>query len=644
MKADSATDLAVLDTWPKLLQHNSVRFGTRGKAMRYKHYGIWQSYSWQDNLERVKYLALGLLALGFQPGSKLLIVGDNRPEWYFAQMAAQCDRGLSVGLYSDLSAAEIEYIARDSGADFAMVEDQEQVDKMALIRDRLPELKAVVFWRYKGLSNQAGDGFIGLREVLDRGRQYEAHHPGAFEENISAGSGDDVCAIIYTSGVAEDPKATLHSYRSLMADSQAFVGAERLTAKDNIVSYLPPAWITEQWLAFGCHLLSGGTVNFVESLETQREDVREIAPSLVVYNSRLWESEAGEVLARMRGAGWLKRLSTRWSLPIGYRVTDARYAGKNPSLYSRALNGVANLVVFRPIRDGLGLPHARACYTSGATLSPEALRFFHALRVPVRDVYGSAEAGAVTGVFTGMQSPGTVGRVNPGVEIKITETGEITVKHGDTFLGYRQDSELGHTAPNNGWVHTGDKGELTKNGDLVFVDRMEDLITLPCGDVVGPQEIESHLKYSPYIKDAWVHAEQGCESLSAVIIIDATNTGHWADKRKVVYTTFADLSQQPEVYQLIREEIARVNESLPETRRISRYVNLHKEFDPDEHELTRNRKLRRSFLRERYAGLARALSGEDTSVEVEAEFTYQDGRVGKIKTALQITTVGQDDK
>jgi long-chain acyl-CoA synthetase len=591
----------------------------------------------------VKYIALGLLALGFQPGSRLLILGDNRPEWYFAQMAAQCNRGLSVGLYSDLSAAEIEYIARDSGADFAMVEDQEQVDKLALIWDRLPELKSAVFWRYKGLSNQAGGDFMGLRTVLDRGRQYEADHPGAFEENIAAGSGDDLCAIVYTSGVAQDPKATLHSHRSLMADSQAFVAAERLTSKDDIVSYLPPAWITEQWLAFGCHLLSGGTVNFAESLETQREDVREIAPSLVVYNSRLWESEVGEVLAGMRSAGRLKRLSTRFSLPIGYKVTDARYAGKNPSLYSRILDGVANLIAFRPIRDSLGLPHARACYTSGTTLSPEALRFFHAMRVPVRNVYGSAEAGAVTGAFTGFQSPGTVGRVNPGVQIKILETGEIAVKHGGTFLGYREDIGTERTAAGNGWVRTGDRGELTPDGELVFVDRMEDLITLPCGDVVSPQEIESRLKYSPYIKDAWVHAEQGCDSLSAVIIVDPDNTGHWADKSKVVYTTYGDLSQQPQVYELIRGEIARVNEGLPETRGISRYVNLHKEFDPDEHELTRNRKLRRCFLRERYAGLARALSGGDTSVEVEAEFTYQDGRTGKIKTALHIATVGQGD-
>jgi long-chain acyl-CoA synthetase len=517
------------------------------------------------------------------------------------------------------------------------------VDKLALVRDRLPELKTIVYWRYKGLSSETGAGFVGLHAVLEMGQRYEAEHPGVFEENIAAGSGDDACAIIYTSGVAKDPKATLHSYRSLITDSQAFIAADDLSVKDNIVSYLPPAWVTEQWLAFGCHLLSGGTVNFAESSETQRADVREIAPSLVVYNSRLWESEAGEILAKIRGAGWLKRLSTHWSLPIGYKVAKARYGGKNPSLYLRGLNAVANLIAFRSIRDSLGLPHAKACYTSGATLSSEALRFFHALRVPIRDVYGSAEAGAITGASAGLQSPGTVGRVNQDVEVKIAEAGEILVRHPGTFLGYAQESGNGGVAA-DGWVRTGDMGELTPDGRLIFVDRVEDLITLPCGDVVGPQEIESRLKYSPYIKDAWVHTEQGCESLSAVIVIDAANTAHWADKRKVAYTTFAGLSQQSQVYELIHEEIAAVNGGLPEARRIARYVNLNREFDPDEHELTRNRKLRRPFLRERYAGLARALSGEDESVEVETEFTYQDGRTGKIKTALRIATVGQGEK
>ncbi len=636
-------DTATFDTWPKVLQHNATRFGAEGKAIRYKHYGIWQTYSWQAYLDNVKYLALGLVALGFQPGNKLLIVGDNRPEWYFAQLAAQCARGVSVGLYSDLSAGEIEYMARDCGAEFAMVEDQEQVDKIAQIRDGLPALKATVYWRYKGLSNEPMEGFVGLREVVDRGREYEVEHPQAFEENIAAGSGGDTCAVIYTSGVSKEPKATLHSYRSLMTDSKVFVEAERLSTKDNIVSYLPPAWITEQWLAFGCHLLSGGTVNFAESSETQREDVREIAPSVVVYNSRLWESEAGEVLARTRGAGRLKRVSTSWTFPVGYRVVDARFVGGKAAWHWRVLNRLGDLVSFRPIRDHVGLTRARACYTSGATLSQEALRFFHALRVPLRNVYGSAEAGAITGAATGVQALGTVGKVNPGVEIKLTDAGQIVVRHAGTFVGYKDAPDVALDSSNDGWVYTGDKGELTANGELIFHDRVEDLIPLPCGDIVAPQEIESRLKYSAHIKDAWVHAEQGCDYLSAVVIIDAMNTGHWADKAKVAYTTFGDLSQKPEVYDLIRGEIASVNQGLPATHRIARYVNLHKEFDPDEYELTRNRKLRRTYLKDRYAGLAQALSTEATSVEVEAEFTYQDGRVGRIKTALEIATVERGD-
>ncbi len=635
-------DRGALDTWPKLLQDNSARFGRKSKAMRYKHYGIWQSYSWQDYLDNVKYLALGLLALGFQPGDKLLIVGDNRPEWYFAQMAAQCDRGVSVGLYSDLSAAEIEYIAQHSGCQFAIVEDQEQVDKMVLIRERLPELKTVVYWRYKGLSGTE-QGFVGLREVLAKGREYESGHPEVFGQNIAAGQADDVCSIIYTSGVGGQAKATLHSYRSLMADSRSFADGEGFTAKDDFVSYLPPAWITEQWLAFGCHLLSGGTINFAENAETQREDVREIAPSVVVYTSRLWESEASEVLAKMGSAGRLKRWATHWAMPVGRRAADAYHSKQRLGWQWKLLNLPADLVAFRPMRDHMGLPHARACYTSGSTLATDTTLLFHSLKVPLKNVYGSAEAGAVTGAAKGGQIPGTVGSVNQGVELRFSEQGEIQVRHSGMFLGYLDGSAAGPDKLADGWVATGDLGELTPDGDLVFIDRGQDLIPLPCGDVVPPQTVESTLKSSAYIKDAWVHAEQGCDWLSAIIIVDAANTGHWADKAKVAFTTFGDLSQKPEVYDLIRGEIERLNKGLPATRRIARYVNLHKEFDPDEQELTRNRKLRRSYLKERYAGLAHALSGQDDSVEVEAEFTYQDGRVGKIKTTLRIATIGRGE-
>jgi long-chain acyl-CoA synthetase len=638
-------DTGTLDTWPKVLEHNGAHVGTGSKAMRYKHYGIWQTYSWQDYFANVKYLALGLLSLGFNPGSKLLIVGENSPEWYFAEMAAQSNRGISVGLYSDLSAAEIEYIARDCEAEFAMVEDQEQADKILQVIERLPNLRTVVYWRYKGLSGQDDTRLIGLRDVVEKGRLYETEHPGTFEENIAAGKADDVCAVVYTSGATGDaPKGALHSHRSLIAGSQSYYELDGLSAKDDLACALPPAWITEQWLGFGCHLLSGGTVNFAESSETLQQDLREIAPSVVFHSSRIWESLTGQVQARLRSAGFLKRTVSRWLMPVGLRIADAGYEKRKPGLQWRVLDIFADLLVYRPIRDSLGLPHARVCYTSGSTLSPEAFRFFHALKVPLRSIYGSTEAGAVTGAADKVQSSGTVGSVNPGVEVKFGEQSEIVVRNPGAFLGYYNDPAMTARVLDDGWVRTGDEGHMSADQELVFVDRLANLITLPCGDVIAPQDIESRLKHTPYIKDAWVLAGQDCEFVSAVIVIDAENTGRWADKSKIVYTTFGDLSQKPEVYRLIEREIALVNEELPGGLRIKKYVNLNNEFDPDESELTRNRKLRRSVLAERYVALSRMLAGDETSVEVETEYTYQDGRTGKIKTALQIATVERGDQ
>ena len=638
-------DITKLDTWPKVLEYNSGHLGAGSKAMRYKHYGIWQSYSWQDYFYNVKYLALGLLSLGFKPGSKLLIVGENSPEWYFAEMAAQCNRGISVGLYSDLSAAEVEYVARDCEAEFAMVGDEEQADKVIQTIERLPSLKTVVYWHYKGLSKRHDGTFIGLRDVLEMGRRYEVDHPGAFEENIAAGKADDVCAIVYTSGVTGDaPKGGVHSYKSLMSGSQCYCELDGLSPKDDLSCALPPAWITEQWVAFGCHLLCGGTVNYAESSETLQEDLREIAPSVAFYSSRLWESQAGQVQAKLRGASFIKRSVSRWLMPVGGRMADSKYEKRRPGLHWRILNACADLVVYRSIRDSLGLPHARVAYTSGSTLSPEAFRFFHALKVPLKSIYGSTEAGAVTGAADGIQTPGTVGSVNPGVEVKLGEQSEILVRNPGAFLGYYNDPDMTARVLNDGWVRTGDQGYMSADQELVFVDRVEDLIPLPCGDVLAPQEVESRLKQTAYIKDAWVLAGRDCDYVSAVIIIDADNTGRWADKCKTTYTTFGDLSQKPEVYRLIEQEIAIVNQDLPDSQRIEKFVSLHKEFDPDEFELTRNRKLRRAFLKKRYPDLIQALSGEQTSVEVEAEFTYQDGRTGKIKTALQIATVGRGDQ
>ena len=633
------------DTWPKVLQDNAARFGAADTAMRYKHYGIWQSYSWPDYLSKVKDLALGLKSLGFGPESRLLIVGDNSPDWFFAQLAAQGNGGVSVGLYSDLSAAEIERIARDSEADFAMVEDEEQADKLTEILDRLPHLKKVVFWKYKGLSDRDRSMFVGLRDVVSMGREYEAEHPGAFEESVAGGDPDDVCSIIYTSGTgAEGPKGTLHSHRSLMANSRAYVELDGLGPKDDLAGYLPPAWITEQWLTFGSHLLSGGILNFAENSATHEGDVREIAPHLLVYNSRLWESQAGQVQARMRGASSLKRLAVGWAMRVGHHRVDMAQQQRKPALQWRLLDTIADRLVFRPVRDSLGLSRARVCYTSGSTLSPDAIRFFRALKVPIKNIYGSAEAGAVTGAADRMQSIGTVGSVNPHVDVTIAEQGELVVRHPGTFLGYHNDPARTARVLNDGWVRTGDKVATGAGDELVFVDRLDDLITLPSGDVVAPQGIESRLRSSPYIKDAWVLAGEGSEALFAVVIVDSVTAGRWADHRKVRYTTFADLTHTPEVYGLIGDEIASLNKDLGESERIAKYVHLHREFDPDELELTRDRKLRRGFLTEKYGALIQALADDRTSVEIESSTARAAGSGGNIRAALRIATVGREGR
>jgi long-chain acyl-CoA synthetase len=316
------------DTWPKILKYNFAQYGDKHAAIRYKHHGIWQTFSWKDYYLNVKYLALGLLSMGFKPGDKLLIIGDNAPQWYFAELAAQANHGASVGSYSDLTPQEVKYIAANSEARFAVVEDQEQVDKFLQIKDELPLLEKIIFWRYKGLSGYSDSTFIGYRQVQQLGQKYESEHPGIFEQNIADGKASDICAIVYTSGTTGDmPKGAVHTYGTLKPGAEYFLHLDPWYDDDNIASYMPPAWITEQWFGIGCHLLSGGTLNFAERPETQQQDIREIGPDIIFYSSRIWERQAVTVQARIHGADPLKRLMYRLFMPVGYKMADARLKG-----------------------------------------------------------------------------------------------------------------------------------------------------------------------------------------------------------------------------------------------------------------------------------------------------------------------------
>jgi long-chain acyl-CoA synthetase len=629
------------DTWPKVLKYNYEKYGDRHRAMRYKHYGIWQPYTWKDYYLGVKYLALGLLSLGFEPGDKVLIIGDNAPEWYYAELATQANHGVSVGLYSDLIPREIKYIAENSEARFAVVEDQEQVDKFLQIKGELPLLKKIIYWDYKGLAHYEDPLLIGVGEVLQQGKKYEEEHPGLFEQNVDTGKADDVCAIIYTSGTTGvAPKGVVHSYQTMRTGADCLLSLDPWHVNDNILPSLPPAWMTEQWFGIGCHLLSASILNFAEEPETQQRDIKEVRPDVVCYGARQWESQAAMVQARIQGADPLKRFVFRLLMPVGYKTADRRYRKQEPSFFSRALSTFADLSLFRPLRDSFGLSNARICYTTGAILSPDAFRFYHALHLPLKSVYGTTEGGALTGAKNEDIRLETVGPPHKGAEVRVTDKGELIYRQPGLFLGYYKDPDRTAEVLKDGWFYSGDCGSITADGHLVFIDRVKDLIALDSGDRLAPQLIESRLRFSPYIKDAWVVGGKERAYASVIIIINYEIVGRWAGQRRVAYSTFAELSQKPEVHELVKQSIDRINSTLPAGSKVRRYVNLHKEFDPDEGELTRNRKLRRAFLEERYRELIDAIYADKREVPIEARVIYRDGRMGTIKTNLVIKSVG----
>jgi len=628
------------DTWPKILKYNYEKYSDNHIAMRHKHHGVWQPYTWKDYYLNVKYLALGLISLGFEAGDKVLIIGDNAPEWYYAELAAQANHGASVGLYSDLNPSEIKYIAQNSEARFAVVQDQEQVDKFLEIKDELPQLEKVIYWDYKGLAHYDDPILMGYEQVLEMGKKHEAEHPGLFEQNTETGSADDVCALVYTSGTTGAvPKGAVHTYRTMRAGAEYYLHLDPWQEKDNIVPYLPPAWMTEQWFGIGCHLLSGSILNFAEEPETQQEDIREIGPSMVLYGARLWEAQAGTVQARILSADAIKRFAFRRLMPISYKMADLKYRKQKPSLFWKILYAFADIALFRPIRDSLGLVNARICYTSGAMLSPDAFKFYHALNLPLKSLYGTTEGGALTGAKNDDIRLDTVGPVHRGTEIRITDDGEIIYRQPGIFLGYYKDPDKTAEVLKDGWFYSGDSGSITEDGHIVFLDRVEDLVELASGDKLAPQFIESRLRFSPYIKDAWVLAGPDRAYASVIIIIDYESVGRWAGERRIAYTTFTELSQKPEVYQLVKQDIDRINSTLPPGIRVKKYVNLHKELDPDEAELTRTRKLRKAFMEERYRELINAIYSNKTEVPVEAQVRYRDGRIGTIKTTLSIQSV-----
>jgi len=627
------------NTLPKLLKRNAEKYGSRKIAMRVKSRGIWQSFTWQDYYENVKYFSLALLALGMRKGDKVSIIGENKPEIFWAELAVQSIGGTVVGIYTDCTPPEVKFFVADSDSTFVIAHDQEQVDKLLQIKEGLPLVKKVIYWDPKGLWNYDDPILTSFTEMVDLGKRYEKDHPGLFEECIEKGEGEEIALICYTSGTTGMPKGAMISHKGLVAIAQAWRDVDHWSPNDLYVSFIPPGWIAEQAVGVAGQLVSGMEVNFPEEPETVQENIREIGPTILFFAPRLWENINRMIQAKITDTSAFRRWIYHLLLPVGYKTAQHRSSQKRLGLIFKILYQVAHWILFRPLKDRMGLSQIRCAYTAGSAVSPDILNYFQAIGVNIKQVYGGSEQGLVTIHLDGQIKYETCGPPMPGVEVRLSPEGEIMVKGENIFSGYYKNPEATREKIREGWYYTGDFGYIDEDHHLVVIDRMEDLKELKGGRKFSPQFAEIRLRFCPSIKDALVVGGEDKDYVTAIINIDLDNVGRWAEANRIPYTTFTDLSQKPEVIELIKKDIQQINKFLPEWSRIKKFVNLHKEFDADESELTRTRKLRRTFVENRYIDLIAALYGNDREYNVEASVTYRDGRRGVIRTSIHINPV-----
>ena len=604
-----------------------------------KRFGIWQRYSWKDYYEKVKHLSLGLISLGLEPGDVVAIIGDNEPEWFWGEFAAQAAGGIVTGVFVDSIPSEVKFIANHSDARFAIVNDQEQADKFLEIKDELPSLKKVIYWDPKGLRNYDDPILISFYEVIELGKEYEKAHPGLFEQNVAKGKGDDIAFIYYTSGTTGLPKGAILTHRSLITTAEGFISRYPLNENDDLISNFPAAWVGDSFFATIPHLLTGARLNFPEEPETIAEDTREIGPNFVIYGPRQWEGLVSQIQVKMMDSNPVKRFFYNLFLPVGHKIADLNFEGKRGNLFWCALHWIAYISVFRPLEDQLGLSKVRFAVTGSSVLSLDTFRLIHAIGVELRQNYASTEAGFISSHGKGEINFNSVGRPALGTEVRITDEGELLVRSNCMFKGYHKDSDKTEATLADGWCRTSDAVHIDEEGHLIFLDRLEHMGELKSGIKYAPQYIEGRLRFSPYIKDAMVIGGKDKEFVSAILNIDFTMVGKWAEHNRIPYTTFVDLSQKEEVAELVRKDLTRVNEYLPEPARVRKFVLFHKEFDPDEAELTRTRKLRRDFMEKRYADLVNAMYSDGDKVDVEAPVTYRDGRTGTVSTTIKVRTI-----
>ena len=631
-------------TLPQILLDNIRKYSREKIAIREKDLGIWQSYSWLEYYENTKQLALGLAALDFQRGDRLSVIGDNRPQLYWAQVAALSLGGIPVPLYQDAIEKELEYIIEHSEAKFIVAEDQEQVDKMLALKEKVPSMAMIIYDDPRGMRHYSQPFIKSFTEVQALGQSFEKEHPGFFEQEVQKGKGEDTALIAYTSGTTGNPKGVVLTHSNLLTNVQLMSKVEGYRSSDQVMAYLPMAWIGDSIYSLAMLLDIGFTINCPEAATTVMRDMREVGPTVIFCPARIWENILTTIRVKIEDAAWIKRKMFSFFINVAQRVSILQLKHQRVSPGLRLLYALGKFLVYGPLRDNLGMSKIRYAYTAGAALGPEVFQFFRSLGINLKQVYGLTETSAMcTYQPDDDVKLETVGVPCPGVEIKIDQGGEVYIKSPGVFQGYYKNPEATSETLKDGWLHTGDAGIIDKDNHLIIIDRAKDVSTLANGTMFAPQFLENKLKFSPYIKEA-VTLGQGKEYVTAMINIDLESVGNWAERKNIGYTSYADLSQKLEVNDLILQEVKKVNASLYDEEplrgaRIKRYLILNKELDPDDAEVTRTRKIRRGFIAKKYAELIDALYSDKEGIDVETKITYEDGRTATIHAFLKIRAV-----
>tara|TARA_R110002051_G_scaffold6675_11_gene32041 strand:- start:289 stop:2286 length:1998 start_codon:yes stop_codon:yes gene_type:complete len=623
-----------------------------GLAERHKRLGIWREFTWANVLERVRALALGLESKGLKAGDSVMMIGENEPEHFWAEYAVQSLGGKVLSVYPDQTAEEILYLAQDSQTRVFLAQDQEQVDKCLEVADEYDGAIAIVYWDGSGLWGYDHPLLDSFESVSDAGRQIHDSDPTRFEEHVKRGKAEDTALLSYTSGTTGKPKGVVISYRYLFDNCSRVMGAIDIAPGTEYLTYISPAWVTEQIFGLSIGLIAPMVVNFPEGPEDVLTNIRELAVDALVFSPRQWENLASIVQARMLGAGKVRNAMYDWGMKVGRAVHVERLEGRSPSLAARLQLPLAEALVLHHLRDNLGLGKARNALSGGALMAPDVFRMFHAMGVKLRNVYGATEIGLLTAHVGDSYQLETSGSWMPSntaygepLEYRVSPEGELQVRGGSGFGGYHgKPDKSAEALTDDGWYETGDAVSMTNDGELLFFDRVKDMRRLANGHSYPPQFIETRLRYSPFIKDLMTLGDETRDFVSALINIDMEVLGRWAEENKISFSTYTDLSQKPEILDLIKGEVARINTLLPEGSRVARFANFPKELDPDEGELTRSRKLRRAFLEERYEKLVQAIYDGKAETDLEIAVTYQDGRQGVLKATVRVSDVENASK